>query len=490
MPKTVLLADDSITIQKVVGISFASEDVKLVSVDNGEAAVAKARELRPDLVLADVVMPGLSGYEVCEALKGDPALRHIPVLLLTGTFEAFDEERARRCGAAGHVAKPFEAQTLVEQVKRLLAAPQARPAPPAGPRSAAAAPRPAAPAAGRPAAPPSPRHQAPPEAKAGPPAPPPSPEPSFDFFEEPAGDLSPEPIFETGAQARDLPFEDSGDSFSFGDEELGSRAEAAPGPALAAPARRPAGRSAEATVAILPDPEPSRRAAPLRERELVLEAEPEAAGGDPRGLATLAAELLEDDTGPAAPPTLDDPFAPDSLASAPFEAPEREREGQVTELFDLGMGNDPADSLLRGEDADLAKATVLDPDGATGFDVSASDLGEAFASPAPRPPAAGARRAPAAPSRPSPAPATSAPPPASPTAREVVRELTPRLRDPLHDTLEKIAWESFGSMTEEIVRGVVARIEAVAWEVIPQMAETLIREELRRIKGEGEDPEF
>ena len=74
MPKTLLLADDSVTIQKVVGISFANEDVVLLTVDNGDDAVARAREARPDLVLADVVMPGKNGYEVCEAIKADPSL--------------------------------------------------------------------------------------------------------------------------------------------------------------------------------------------------------------------------------------------------------------------------------------------------------------------------------------------------------------------------------------------------------------------------------
>ena len=121
MPKTLLLADDSVTIQKVVGLSFASEDVVLVTVSNGDDAVARARELRPDLVLADVVMPGRNGYEVCEAIKSDPSLRHVPVLLLTGTFEAFDQERARRAGADGHVTKPFEAQALVAQVREMMA---------------------------------------------------------------------------------------------------------------------------------------------------------------------------------------------------------------------------------------------------------------------------------------------------------------------------------------------------------------------------------
>src|SRR5512134_998731 len=131
MGKTLLLADDSVTIQKVVGISFANEDVTLVTVDNGDDAIARARALRPDVVLADVVMPGKNGYEVCEAIKGDPALRHIPVLLLTGTFEAFDEERARRVGADGHITKPFEAQALVDTVNGLLA--RAVTAPPAAP---------------------------------------------------------------------------------------------------------------------------------------------------------------------------------------------------------------------------------------------------------------------------------------------------------------------------------------------------------------------
>jgi CheY-like chemotaxis protein len=69
MAKTLLLADDSVTIQKVVGISFASEDISITTVDNGDDALIKAKELRPDVVLADVVMPGKSGYEVCEAIS-------------------------------------------------------------------------------------------------------------------------------------------------------------------------------------------------------------------------------------------------------------------------------------------------------------------------------------------------------------------------------------------------------------------------------------
>src|SRR6266516_3445480 len=129
MPKHLLLADDSITIQKVVGITFAGEEFKITAVDNGEDAIARARELRPDVILADVMMPRKNGYEVCEAVKGDPSLKHIPVLLLAGTFEAFDESRARAAHADGHIAKPFESQALINKVKELLGGSPAQPAP-------------------------------------------------------------------------------------------------------------------------------------------------------------------------------------------------------------------------------------------------------------------------------------------------------------------------------------------------------------------------
>ena len=137
MPKTVLLADDSVVIQKLVGLSFANEDLKLITTDNGDDALARAREEKPDMVLADVVMPGTNGYELCQAIKQDPQLTHIPVLLLTGTFEAFDEDRASQVGSAGHITKPFDAQGLVDRVRSCWRAlPRPPPRPPAIPPSA------------------------------------------------------------------------------------------------------------------------------------------------------------------------------------------------------------------------------------------------------------------------------------------------------------------------------------------------------------------
>src|SRR3990172_4091936 len=130
MPKKILLADVSITIQKVISITFASEDYDLIIVGDGDAAVAKIKEVKPDLIVADVAMPGKTGYEVCEIIKQDPGLRHIPVILLSGTFEPLNDKEARRVKADDHIVKPFESQELIEKVKNLLAKPSA-PADPA-----------------------------------------------------------------------------------------------------------------------------------------------------------------------------------------------------------------------------------------------------------------------------------------------------------------------------------------------------------------------
>ena len=116
---SILLADDSITIQKVVGIIFGSDDYTLTVVDNGKAAVQKAQELQPDVLLIDALMPGMSGYEVCEAIRKDAVLATKPVLLLTGSFEPFDEDKARQCGADDHIVKPFESQQIVAKVQEL-----------------------------------------------------------------------------------------------------------------------------------------------------------------------------------------------------------------------------------------------------------------------------------------------------------------------------------------------------------------------------------
>ena len=121
--RKLLLADDSLTIQKVVNLTFADEGIEVISVGDGDSAVQRAIEDMPDLVLADVNMPGLSGYQVCEQLRKDERTRHIPVILLIGAFEQFDEEEAARVGATAHLTKPFQSiRQLVNQVAELIEA--------------------------------------------------------------------------------------------------------------------------------------------------------------------------------------------------------------------------------------------------------------------------------------------------------------------------------------------------------------------------------
>ena len=120
MSKKLLLADDSITIQKVIEITFANQDFDLTLVGNGDDAFEKAKNDPPDIILADIIMPGKNGYELCRAIKKTQNLSHIPILLLVGSFEPFDEEKARAIGADGWIAKPFETQALISKVQHLL----------------------------------------------------------------------------------------------------------------------------------------------------------------------------------------------------------------------------------------------------------------------------------------------------------------------------------------------------------------------------------
>jgi CheY-like chemotaxis protein len=119
MGTRILLADDSITIQKVVNLTFADEGIEVIAVSNGDVAERRLEEVKPDLVLADIFMPGKNGYELCDAIKQNAQFRNVPVVLLVGAFEPFDQAEARRVRADAHLTKPFESRTLVETVRRL-----------------------------------------------------------------------------------------------------------------------------------------------------------------------------------------------------------------------------------------------------------------------------------------------------------------------------------------------------------------------------------
>src|SRR5262245_12830034 len=120
MRTTILLADDSPTIQRLVMNTFADGDYDIVSVSNGEAAIRKFDEVQPNVVLADIYMPGKNGYEVCAYVRQHPRFGGTPVVLLVGAFDAYDEEKAREAGATSNITKPFEPQALVSLVESVL----------------------------------------------------------------------------------------------------------------------------------------------------------------------------------------------------------------------------------------------------------------------------------------------------------------------------------------------------------------------------------
>ena len=121
MTRKILVADDSFTIHKIVGLTFAGEDLAIEFAMDGTEAVEKAFAAKPDLVLADVSMPGLNGYQVCEQIKANRDLSHVPVVLLVGSFEHFDAAEASRVKCDGHLTKPFDTSELIQTVKSLIA---------------------------------------------------------------------------------------------------------------------------------------------------------------------------------------------------------------------------------------------------------------------------------------------------------------------------------------------------------------------------------
>jgi CheY-like chemotaxis protein len=424
MPRTLLLADDSVTIQKVVGISLASEDITLVSVDNGTAAVAKAKEIRPDLILADVVMPQLSGYEVCRQIKADPNLRHVPVLLLTGTFEAFDENKAREVGSDGHITKPFEAQALVEMVNARLAAA----APPPAPNAAASAPAPVIAA----------------------PAPIFGEDEPFDFMAEEITEPGPsrgasspsDALSFGGADELDVSSSDEIEGDPLGDDamtrvEIGGEdsgvvmleddENADTLPPVAAEALDD---DSPAATQVLFGEEPAPATEQSNAATRVLFSEPEEA---PAPALSAKDDLFADMIGGARSKSdvtatdLGDPFADDPEIAAPAAAPPQ------SATIVLSAGDEPAWPAEDEAEAEL------------------------------EPPATG--RAP------------------SPAPRTFSTASAPS-RDELRAMLEKIAWEAFGDVTDRIVRETVQRVEQIAWEVIPKMTEALLREEIRKLKEE------
>jgi CheY-like chemotaxis protein len=542
MTKTLLLADDSVTMQKVVGITFANEDVHLVTVDNGDAALERALEVRPDVVLADVGMPGLNGYELCGAIKAEPSLRNVKVILLTGTFDTYDETRAREVGADAHVSKPFEAQALVDQVHALLSAPPARPtAPPPAATPQRAAPR----------------------------------LPDLSELEPPPLDFDPLSMDDDApggvGGALDTDVEDfparsprAGDptrpaspdelpdlygggaskTMLLGADDMLDPLPPAPRstPAPAArPAPAPAPKPAAPPRAAAPPPPPPPQRAPAAPRpsaeanqkttlmpppaalgEDLFPADVELFGPEPQGFGTSDAESSgvfgEPDEVEAAPPlprggpaaapqraalfgetllkdfpSLDDAgddaretdevpapaSARPAAAARPAPAPAPARRPPPPPLPELDEDDGEEELELSSVEEEIPWAEPLETDEPATPNYFREPVTPPPLTP-PRRPEPPAPRAPQA--APVPAPARPAARPSAPAPAPAV-VLDP---DVVNDAIEKLAWEAFGPLAETIVREVVKQVETIAWETIPQIAERLVQEEIARLKKDEE----
>ncbi len=153
VPKSVFVIDDSATMRKVFEMTFAGEDIAVVTHDSADGAVARARELRPNAIIVDVNLPGTSSYDLVKSLRGEPNLSSVPVYLLYSDHSPLDEAAARAAGAQGAVLKPFDSQAMIDRVRQSVsgatataaaaaapARPAAPPLPPGAPKLPTAAP--------------------------------------------------------------------------------------------------------------------------------------------------------------------------------------------------------------------------------------------------------------------------------------------------------------------------------------------------------------
>jgi CheY-like chemotaxis protein len=426
MPKTLLLADDSVTIQKVVGITFANEDVELVTAPNGDDALRRARDLKPDLVMADIGMPGLDGYELCAAIRADSEIASTPVLLLTGTFETYDEERATEVGASAYIAKPFEAQALIDQVFALLNGTIPTPAPTSGLASEAAEDTPEQPAMAM-----------------GAPA---------DRSELPraeAPELLPNPSAQTPPSSqKGLSFEDL--DFNDAPVETGSSTQIL-------------GAAPPLAVSLPPAAAPDLDGSDFPAAEAGMGSEPVAEGIDTEhGIDQYNETAFLDPM--AEPPTRPDPVrvpmpgAP-SEAIDPFRAaPSGPSAADPATFADFGEIAGPPVTMPEPE-PDVLDAPEVLPE-AEPIDITPPS--HPFGAPS----VVDAVRAEDGPGSAAQAPKID--------------------QEAISSAVEKVAWEAFGNLSEQLVREIVKKVEGIAWEVVPQLAERMLQEEIEKLKRESD----
>jgi len=117
--KKILIADDEPNIRSLVS-RMLGKDYIVIEATNGEEAIDIAKRQEPDLILMDLMMPKMDGYNACSSIKTDQATKGIPVVMLTGVTHELNKSFAREMGADGYLSKPFSADELLRQVKQVL----------------------------------------------------------------------------------------------------------------------------------------------------------------------------------------------------------------------------------------------------------------------------------------------------------------------------------------------------------------------------------
>ena len=124
MAGTILVVDDEKNIVQLARLYLSKEGFQVEAAYNGAQALEKAKSLRPDLIVLDIMMPMMNGYDVCRQIKANPATEHIPVLCVTSAQSPEVREHAQAAGAQGLLIKPFATRELVAQINRFLPSPQ------------------------------------------------------------------------------------------------------------------------------------------------------------------------------------------------------------------------------------------------------------------------------------------------------------------------------------------------------------------------------
>ncbi|HEX8982759.1 MAG TPA: response regulator [Ktedonobacterales bacterium] len=122
----VLVVDDSPTVRKIVQLTLQRERIRVVTAGDGLSALAAVADTQPDLILLDIMLPRMDGYNICHLVRNNPAYRELPIIMLSGKDGIFDKMRGKLAGSTEYMTKPFDSTELVQTVRRYLDTPAAR----------------------------------------------------------------------------------------------------------------------------------------------------------------------------------------------------------------------------------------------------------------------------------------------------------------------------------------------------------------------------